>query len=256
MKVKYIEVARLLKKPAGTISMAVARGKLNKTLDNRIDLDDATNHAWICKRLAKQGCEIPQEISALFQATPITENEKSKGNVEAIKPPASAAKGGGAASVPVPPDGAEVAPVEVDPTEAKAARDVITNARVKENALTESAVAKAEQEKIKAAEARKELIRINPFGRLLFNVKSAERTQVSNAIPNIAQLTLDDIKSALNDKKSDTEIIMQMQERWKIELNKIYVAIDRELKSKIRQAKNQLIITDDDETEEGMNNAA
>ena len=135
MKVKYIEVARLLKKPAGTISMAVARGKLNKTLDNRIDLDDATNHAWITKRLAKQGCEIPQEISTLFEATPITENEKSKGNAEVKKPPAPAAESGDANSMPALPDGAEVSPVE-----AQAARETVRQQRLFDKAQTDEKI--------------------------------------------------------------------------------------------------------------------
>ena len=258
MKVKYIQVARLLNIPAGTISMALKRGSLNKTLDGRIDLDDVINHAWICKRLlklpqyAQQGCEIPQDISALFKATPITENEKNKNKNGVIKAPPE--------PLEIPPDESDT-PAPDDPAAAarnKNAIEMTETQRTKDKANAELAVAKAELEKVKVAEARRELIKIKPYARLLFNIVSASRIQIDNAIPNAAQKLLDDIKSALKDNKTDTEIIMMIQDAWRAELNPIYISIDRELKSKIRQAKNELMVTDghEGESDEGLNDAA
>jgi phage terminase Nu1 subunit (DNA packaging protein) len=244
MKVKPVDLARVLKKTQAAISLAASRGKLNKTLDGLIDLDDAINHNWIVKRLSKlpnykqQGCEIPQKISALFEATPLTANEKSKGNAEATPPPA-----------PTAPDAAVSAPEPDEVERDRAARLIADTQRTLDKAKAEEAKAKAEIAQIKAANMRRELIQINPFARLLFNILAAVRTKILSAVPNIAQRMLDEIKSALTDEKTDTEILMLIKDIWHDELAKIFTEGDKEMKNKVRQAKNDLAVLDDEETE-------
>lgn len=239
MKVKPSELASKLTMTPAAITMAVTRGKLNKTLDGLIDLDDSINHAWIIKRLTKQGCEIPQKISALFKATPLTEDGKSdKKNNGGQQAPAE-----GGDRLP------ESAEDNAERERQAAAKQISRNQLIIESSKAREAKSRAAISEMKEAHMRRELIQINPFARFLFNIRSAERSRILNAVPNIAQLVMDEIKSALNENKSDTEILMQIKKTWQGELSIIYEAADRELKSKIRQARDKLSITDDDEDE-------
>lgn len=260
MKVNPGQLATVLELSPSAISMAIKRDSLHKTVSDEIDLDDLKNHTWITRRadkLRRKGREIPQDIKILFLATPITDDEKNnqKNNVnnQAKIPLVRGGDGAdnGAGTHEVAADKADEPPPEgeVDPTEAERKRVAIESSQVSrdlDKAKLADAQAKASISEINAAEKRRKLIKINPFGRMLFNIKSAERSQVLNAIPNIAQLILDEIKSALNDSTHDAETLMTIQKLWKSEISKIYKATDRELSAKLRQAKNQLIVTDDD----------
>ena len=117
-------------------------------------------------------------------------------------------------------------------------------------AKTKDTENKAELSRLKIEEQSRELIKINPLARLLFYIVSALRTQIINIMPNLAQVVLDDIKSALiNDlpkekKITDAEIRLKMQERWLNEITKIFKNTDSELKNKIRQIKKKPDITE------------
>ena len=247
MKVKPGKLSKVLGLTPAAITMALKRGSLNKTLDGLIDLEDRVNYNWIYIRLTKQGCEIPQKISTLFQATPITESEKGAENNNNL-PAAQLAPETIDNCSPV------IGPQEIE--KSRAAKEITETQRKKDRSLSDKAFEQAAQEKIKTALMRRELIKINPFGRLLFNIKAAERTQILSAIPNISQQILDNIKSALTENKSDTEILFKLQADWQAALEKIFEAIDRELKNKIRQAKDKLMVIDDSNEIEAQKNVS
>lgn len=237
MKVKPSQLSNVLGFSPAAISMAIKRDQLNKTLDGQIDLDDQKNYLWITKRLAKQGCQVPHKISALFQATPITDSEKSEEknnnqNKELIEEENSDKVNN---------DQEEITFKSVLQKEA------IETQRLKEKAQAEKATEQAAQEKIKTSLMRKELIKINPYARLLVNIVAAERNKILNMLPSIAQQVLDSNKTAISSGKIDTQITFDMVNIWQLELEKIYKDTDRELKNKVRQAKDQLIVIDDSE---------
>jgi hypothetical protein len=303
VKINPGQLATVLELSPSAISMAIKRDSLNKTVSDEIDLDDLKNHTWITRRvdkLRRKGREIPQDIKILFLATPITDdkksNQKNDVNNQSKVPPApggnSADNGAGTHEVSA--SEADEPPSEgkVDPAEAERQRVAIESSQVSrdlDKAKLDEARSKADISKIKVSEMRRELIRVNPFGRMLFNIKAAERTQVLNAIPNIAQHIVDEIKSALKENIPDFEslieietdicdlkdecpngiLIKNLQAEWQNylkeqaassalimiiqklcqkELSKIFESTDKELKNKIRQAKNQLIVTDDEDT--------
>lgn len=256
MKVRLIDLAKVLGYSSAAITLAVKRDKLNKAVGNMIDLDDLKNRAWITKRLIKQGCEIPQDINFLFLATPITENEKSNskinGNNEPVPPPIRAPE-----ASPAPPQAADVAPESTNENALGAMseaelrelqRHVSKTQRTLEQARADKAVADASSAQTKAANLRRSLIEVNPLARLLFGIVSAQRTQVNNLLPNLAQNMLDEIKNALAEEKPTSEILMMIRELWNKDLSKIYKAIDKELKYRIRKAKKQEITTEDFES--------
>ena len=231
MKVKPGELAKVLTVSPSVISMAISRETLNKTLEGQIDLDDSKNHAWICKKLNKQGCVVPVDISTLFKATPLTVNDNNAQQNLAKK---------------TTPD--KVQDDNNEPSEAaielKRQSKIISELSLRtDKAKASDAENKAELSALKIKEQSRELIQINPLARLLFHILSAQRTQLINMMSNLAQVNLDDIKSALindlpkKEKLNDAEIRSKMQERWLDELSKILKNTDLELKNKIRQIK-------------------
>lgn len=260
MKVKPSALAIMLGMTPSSITMAVGRDSLNKTVAGLIDTDDLKNRDWITRRLAKQGREIPQDFCALFKATPVTENEKSESNNSSNKtpePPGQPAAQGGQQPLPqgqqAAPEGVQegIGDAEVDAeAQAKVDKQISQNALKLDTAKADKAFADARLAETKAANERRELIEINPLARLLFGVVAAQRTQSFNAIPNISSFMLDDIQSAWDSGKSRTEILMQIQKTWQDELSVIYKAIDKELTYRVKKAKRHEL------TSEGLESAA
>ena len=256
MRVKFSLLAKVLGYSPAAITLAVKRDSLNKTVDKQIDLDDLKNRAWITKKLISQGCEIPQDFYSIFKATPITENEKSdsknNGNNEPDTPPVSAQP-----APPAPPEHGEDEPGETSQNALGAMSEielrelqkhVSETARTLGQAKADKAVADASAALTKAANLRRSLIEVNPLARLLFGIVSAQRTQVNNLLPNLAQNMLDEIKNALAEDKPTSEILMMIRELWNKDLSKIYKSIDKELKYRIRKAKKQEITDEDFES--------
>ena len=200
---------------AAALSMAISRRKLHISTDKLIDITNTDNHAWIVKALARQGREIPDDISALFRATPLTVNGKSetKSDHEGGTEPTPDDNGGGKGK----------------PQSADAQRH--------EHFKAVKMQADAEAARLRTAELRGELIKVNPFGKFLVGLVSAERTQVINSVPNISQHVLSEIKNALDLGKSDSEVMRIISEIWIGEIEAIYKNIKKDLRSRIEHSK-------------------
>jgi len=220
MRVRPIDLTRVLGYKPAAVSVAVKRGKLNKGTDGLIDLTDAKNKRWVADALLKNNRVVPDDLTRLFEGVRlITETEKEQSEILPLDNAAPDTSNNPSAPLP-----------QVDPELAK-------NKNALERFRAEKMKYDAEASKTKALEARGQLVSINPFGKFIMGLVGASREQVLNAIPNISQLILDEIKSGLDLNKTDSELLLNMNDTWTTEIEKIFMTIDTDVKTKIQHAK-------------------
>jgi len=202
-------------KPAA-VSVAVKRGKLNKAQDGTIDITNSKNKQWITEALLKNNRIVPDDLTRLFEGVRlITETEKEQ--------PQTLPLNEGPASV-------NQSVLLCDPELQKSTNDY---KRFQANKMKYD----AEAARTRALELRGQLVSINPFGKFLMGLIAASREQVLNSIPNIAQLVLDEIKSGLDLNKTDSEMLLSLNDVWTTEIEKIFMAMDTDIKTRIQHAK-------------------
>ena len=256
MLVKPVELATMLGYSESGVSLAVKRNRIERREDGLIDLSVKLNYQWLCTALSKQGREIPQEISALFEGyASITDINKQNNQTSKVLTTTGQGVAGKASKEGMPAGGTggvegDTPPASEDDlkTLSETEQEVIASGVSKSERDYKYWRAKAQEEvyetaRIKNLELRGSLIPINPLGRFLEGIIEGGRTQILNSITGIVKASLDIIKNGLEvdadgkRMKEDSEIIMEIIEIWTMEIEKIFTNTDKDLVSRIRQMK-------------------
>lgn len=278
MLVKQNDLATMLGYTEAGVSLAVSRGKLIRRPDGYIDLKVEKNYTWLCNALSKQGREMPQEISALFKATPITENNNDKnippdanaqqgqeitGTADKEGLPVVDSKGATTSGLNESGGGSGDAPPPLDPDfktlsedkQQKISAGVSESERFSKHYRALEAKEKYHTAQINNEEKRGSLIKINPLGRFLEAIVEGSRNQVLNSLTPLVTMSLNNIKSALldideNGKRNieDSQIILEETKQWQEALEKIFNNTDKDLVSRIRQMKTDIKSKEDNES--------
>ncbi len=250
MLVKPVELATILRYSESGISLAIKRKKIERREDGYIDLTTEDNYKWLCTVLAKQGREIPQKISTLFEGLRhITDNDNEEklastgiSQAGAADMEEHTASGGGVDNTNTPPklsDSKTLSKVEqnkiaIESTETERSYRYWRAKKQKEEYLSVQ---------IKNDESRGLLIQINPLGRFLEAIIEGGRNAIINSITSNVRATIDIIKNGLElDKdgkriKEDSELILEAVQMWTENIKKIFISNDTDLKSRIKQMK-------------------
>lgn len=278
MLVKQNDLATMLGYTEAGISLAVSRGKLIRREDGYIDLKVEMNYNWLCNAISKQGREMPQEISALFKAPPITENDnqkKSTPNASAVQGQGIAGNADGEGLRGIGPE--DVIALELNETGGLNSDtpplidpDFKTLSEDEQNAIAAGVSqserfgkhykALTEKERYLTAQIKNEelqglLIKINPLGRFLEAIIEGSRNQVLNSITPLVTTSLDNMKNALLDidkdgKRNieDSQIILEETKQWQEAFEIIFTNTDKDLISRIRQMKTDIKARNDNES--------
>ena len=258
MLVKPVELANMLGYSESGVSLAVKRNKIKRREDGLIDLAVEGNYLWMCSALSRQGREIPQEISALFKGIRlITDNDNNKNQTPKALQSTGQNSADKASEEGMPAHGAQrvegINPASED--ESKTLSEIEQGAIAKGVTQSErdfkfwrarSAEETYETARIKNLELRGSLISINPLGRFLEAIIEGSRNAILNSITNIVTASLDIIKNGLTLDtegkriKEDSEIILDIVDKWTSEIEKIFTSTDKDLKSRIRQMKKDI----------------
>ena len=224
MLVKQVDLVKVLGFTPGGISLAVKRGKLQADPKGFIDLSIENNYKWFCEACKKKGCEITQAKNALFKGLRlITDNNKSNEQAH-----------------PAHDDSQNVLKIEdkINQEEMKIiAKEIDKTDKDYKYFRAKKYEEDYENARIKNMELRGELIRINPFGKFLVGIVDSARSRLLNNIRTISQTIIDIVKSGVEDKRSDGEMILEIAEFLSKQIENIFKSCDDELKSRISQIK-------------------
>lgn len=258
MLVTQRDLAKMLEYTEAGVSLAVSRKKITRTPEGFIDLKLKVNYQWMCTALAKQGREIPQEISALFDGLrPITESDKQKNLTNKTLTNKKQDEAGKADEGRLPESGAggedNNPPADLENDELKTLseneQNEISNVIRKSEHDYKYWRAKEKKEgfisaQITNLEKRGELIKINPLGRFLEAIIEGSRNGILNSLTSLVTMSLNNMQNSLLDVDEDgkrkienSQIILEETERWRKEFEKIFTNTDRDLISRIRQMK-------------------